>query len=377
MANPRARRLWLRLHRWLGLVLGLPVALLCLTGIALAYADDIDAALNPRLYPSPSAPAVPLDRVLAAAASACAGADTTWLWLPHGLGPARIACQPPGRPLQDIMVDVRDGGLLAVRDYARSPLGVIVGLHTTLLLGETGRLMASALAALLAVSVVSGAVLWWPRGPGAWRRALRVAPWQGPGLLHRLHRVGGAAAAAVLLLVAVTALRLQFPESAAALLRPEGGASSPYRIGAGLFALPASGAARLPADALVAAAAARFPNAVLTDVWLPAALDQPAMIAFRQPYEANKDAGSSVAWVDRTTGLVLRDHDPFAADPGLAALTWLENLHSGEALGLVGRLTVQAGAITALLLWGTGATAWWRRRRSARHSAGAVTRSSP
>lgn len=365
MARQRARRLWLASHRWLGLLLGPPVVLLCLSGIALSYADAIDAVLNPRLHPPAAAPAVPPGRLLQAAAGDCAGAAETWLWLPHGQGPARIACRPPGRPMLDIVVDTGDGRLLGVRDQRDSPLGFLVGLHTTLLLGEAGRLVAGALAAVLAVSVVSGAVLWWPRGgAGAWARALRIRPWRGPGLVWRLHRVAGALAGTVLLVVATTALRLQFPETAVTLLRPVDAVASAYRIGAGLRTPPPPEAEPLPVDALVAAAAAAFPpDAVLTDLWLPADPTRPAMIGFRQPFESNKDAGHSLAWVEQGTGHVLRRHDPFAADPGMAALTWLENLHSGEALGLAGRLAVEAAALVAALLWATGLWAWWRRRR--------------
>jgi len=267
----------------------------------------------------------------------------------------------------DIVVDAEDGRLLGVRDQRASPLGFLVALHTNLLLGEAGRLVAGALAAVLAVSVASGAVLWWPRGgTGAWGRAFRVRPWRGPGLAWRLHRVAGALAGVVLLVVSITALRLQFPETAVALLRPADAAASAYRIGTALRTPPPPPeTGPLPVDALVAAAAAAFPaDAVLTDIWLPADPTRPAMIGFRQPYESNKDAGHSLAWVEQGTGRVLRRHDPFAADPGMAALTWLENLHSGEARGRAGRLAVEAGARAAALLWATGLWTWWRRRRA-------------
>lgn len=362
----RARRAWLACHRWLGLVLGLPVALLCLSGIALSYADEIDALLNPHLHPPASAPAVPPGRLLQAAATACLGAAETWAWLPHGQGPARIACHPPGRPMLDIVVDVRDGRVLGVRDQRASPLGLLVALHTNLLLGEPGRLAAGALAAVLAVSVVSGAVLWWPQpGAATWRRALRIGPWRGPGLPRRLHRVVGAVAAAVLLVVALTALRLEFPETAAGLLRPADGVATAYRIDAGRPAASPPRDGPPSVDALVAVAASGIaPEAVLTDIWLPADPARPAMIGFRQPWESNKDAGHTLAWVDQRTGVVLRRHDPFATDPGMAALTWLENLHSGEALGLAGRLAVEAAALAVTLLWVTGLVAWWRRGRA-------------
>ena len=53
------RRFWLRLHRWLALVLGLPLALVALLGASLVVLKPLDRWLNAELFSVPAGPAAP------------------------------------------------------------------------------------------------------------------------------------------------------------------------------------------------------------------------------------------------------------------------------------------------------------------------------
>ena len=47
-----ARRFWLRLHRWAGIAMALPLILTALTGSILAFYVELERAINPQRYPA-------------------------------------------------------------------------------------------------------------------------------------------------------------------------------------------------------------------------------------------------------------------------------------------------------------------------------------
>jgi uncharacterized iron-regulated membrane protein len=46
------RRFWLRLHRWAGIAMALPLILAALTGSILAFYSELERAINPQRYPT-------------------------------------------------------------------------------------------------------------------------------------------------------------------------------------------------------------------------------------------------------------------------------------------------------------------------------------
>jgi uncharacterized iron-regulated membrane protein len=74
----RARRVWLGVHRWLGLGLGAVLALIGLTGSVIVFDHAIDAWLNPRLFTSRSSgPPLPVHVIVGTARAAVFTAGLT------------------------------------------------------------------------------------------------------------------------------------------------------------------------------------------------------------------------------------------------------------------------------------------------------------
>ena len=201
MAAAHLRRLWLQLHRWVGLSLGLLLLLSAFTGTLLLVGEPVDEALHPELYHAerPGQPA--LDPVIATLRAEF-GEDAAFTFRPP---------REAGETLHVFVSGPWNGTLFfdPVTGLERGRLGqtegffnTVFALHSTLLAHETGRAVLAASALAYTLLLATGLVLWWPR---VWRHALRVNTRYGlTRTLFDLHRVGGVLAGALVLVTVLS-----------------------------------------------------------------------------------------------------------------------------------------------------------------------------
>lgn len=367
--SSRARAPWRGLHRWLGLVLGPLFVLLGLSGSLLVWYTEIDAAIEPALrVPVPVVQG--WQPVLDALNAAHPARDRGWrIELPPGgrgvvtaryLKPAETA----GEFFAPLLVSVNpaSGEVLASRWWGRFAATWLFDLHYTLLLGEPGLTAVGVAGLLLALVIVAGTLLWWPRR-GHWGAALRLK-WDASVQrrhydLHKAFALGGGL---VLLVLALTGAALALPS----FVEPAVQALSPLRP------LPRPPLARvpgtplLPLDALLAAAQRHWPDAVPRWVDTPAAGSALVRVRLWRPGEPSRRFPRSYLWLDAQRGTVLAEHDARSGGAGEGLLAWLHPLHNGEAFGTAGRVLATLGGLVPL---GLALTGWWRwrdRRRAQR-----------
>lgn len=144
------RRILFQLHLWIGIALGLYIALISLTGSAIVFRRELDKTF-------------------------CG--ET-----PNGLP----ACEPP-------------------------LVTWFVELHDHLLAGRTGLLVNGIGAVLILVTCITGLVLWWPGRARWWPRMSIRASSSGPRFLRELHNVVGFWLFALVFLWALTGIYFAFP----------------------------------------------------------------------------------------------------------------------------------------------------------------------
>jgi uncharacterized iron-regulated membrane protein len=192
------RRLWLKIHRWIGLSLGPILALTALLGAVLVVALPIDRYAHPALFVAHGAtdagkgalaPALPLEplrqRVLAE-------------FGPH----TNLTLRPPRSPGETLWVYVRGpwegtlylhpatGAEQGRRGSHEGAYNLLFELHSSLLLEDTGKGILAFVALAYLFLLVTGVVLWWPtRWPPSLRIVLNRGLLRG---LFDLHRTGGA-----------------------------------------------------------------------------------------------------------------------------------------------------------------------------------------
>jgi|APMI01.1.fsa_nt_gi uncharacterized iron-regulated membrane protein len=372
MASSRARRLWLDVHLYVGLVVGGLFALLGLSGSVLVFYLGVDEALNPATQVSRAALDAPSpDAVLARVQTLYPEHDGPWrIEMPLAADDAlRVRYYNPpetaGRGFAPLMLSLDPHSLQVTSgrlwgDYAVTWL---YDLHYTLLLGKTGTTLVGIAGLVLLLSLFSGLYLWWPSRARLWAALRPVLRRGAVRKTYDLHVLSGAYGFVVLAVLALTGSVLALPNEAAGVVQ----AFSPLRPSFRAVArLPEeAGAAPIPLAEAVRIARGRFPGAELRWIETPGHAGKPIAVRFHQAFEPGRRFPRSQVWVHPFSGVILAVRDPLENSGGDTFMDWMHPLHNGEALGFGGRLLVCAAGLLPALAFVTG---WlrWRHKQAAR-----------
>lgn len=374
--SPRARRVWLQIHKVLGLALGLWFLLMGVTGSLLVYYRGLEAQLDARLREQPgvTAPAkiAEVHRTLVAAHPQ---RGTGWrIEVPSRPGEPVTArflkpVETQGAYFAPLLATTDPSGrmLVANRFWGDTPGTWLYDLHFSLLGGELGVKVVGWGGVALAASLISGLVIWWP-ARGRWRQALRLR--RGVSTVRRvydLHTVFGALGAVLLLILALTGSALALPD----LVKPMIASVSPLTPMPRPAVPPSTETTgpRLDADAAIARAVQAFPGAQVRWIDTPATDGGLYRIRLRQPGEPGDRFPDTLVWIDSTRGEIVARRDPRHFSAGDTVWQWMHPLHSGEGFGPVGRLLVCLCGVLPVLLAVTGLWRWLDKRRARRRTA--------
>lgn len=229
-------------------------------------------------------------------------------------------------------------------------------LHHHLFAGAAGETLTgiAGLAGLL--FVVTGIILWWRSrrafAPRLWPK--RLAP--GPVVSH--HRDLGIIVAPVLLLSLVTGTLMVFDPLRQALIGTELRPKVEARAVAGEPSV----------TAMLAAARARFPDAVLRRISFPSKPGDPVLVRMRQPSEWTPNGRTQLAF-DAATGRLLSFEDAVRANGPAAAAEKLYPLHSAKVGGLAMKLLMTVSGLALFVLGSLATWSFWARRAGKRRRA--------
>ncbi|MFO6445876.1 PepSY-associated TM helix domain-containing protein [Erythrobacter sp. NE805] len=344
------RRALSLVHRWLGGLVGLGLAVLGLTGAALLW--------KPWWVGVPLAPHAPSDAETLAMIEAAGRLGARYVTLPSaefGAGQAGLAAEGAGAYL------AHDGTLLARwGSIWDRPETFLFDLHHHLLMGKTGELLSGWLGIAAVLFCVTGLVLWWPT-----RRTFRLRalpPRMTRPAVIRHHRDIGAVLALPILLAGLT--------GALMVLKPLGSAVVAPLSPAGEVAAwqakpptPAVAASTLDWAAILAAARARFPDAELRMIVWPKAPGEAVTIRMRRPTEWHPNGRTTLTLA--SDGTLLTARDATAAPLAIRAQNALYPLHStrmaGSAMALPLRIVMTLAGLGLALLGSLAVVTFWRR----------------
>jgi uncharacterized iron-regulated membrane protein len=330
------------LHRWIGAIGGLLLAVLGLTGTLLVWRDELTfvahAGYPVRADPASLAKAVaiissgpqPIDRITFAG---------------DGLGVHQIVFKDGGGAY------LSQAGETVARWSAswQRPELWLFDLHHRLLIGDLGEAITGIAGLVGLFFVVTGVLLWWRT-----RRRFRLRPWPAtmkPGAIVHHHRDLGVVAAPLLLVSLVTGVLMVFPALGGGLLAD--GRSRPPRV----EGRAEQGSRDL--RPLFEAAAAMFPDSEFRRLQWPRKAGTPIALRLRQSFEWTPN-GRTFVYADPVTLAIIGRADPATGGAAASIREKLYPIHAAKTGGLAWKLAMSASGVALAMLGSLAVYAFWR-----------------
>ena len=326
----------LQIHRWLSLVLGLPVVLVALTGLPLALWEETDAITAPAFYPAGSAlDDGAIDRAILAVTTRHPDMSLDFIYFPRASAVMHVGGTMPSGEQIEVAVDGAGEQILSTRSHQGSVIGQIHAFHSRFFAGDVGQWLMFALAWALLVSTGSGVWLWLAQRT----RGAKAVPNKARAGARVLHNLVGIWSSGLLLTMALTTIVLTWP---------------------GLSETPMHNHDHLPSSAPPAGKIARIVKAhdgtaKLRSISLGGPLTAPVRVMVE-----NAAGILRVVLVDPAVGAVMSDR-PYSVTSTSA---FARGMHGGAALGHAGRWLMAGASILPMIMWLTGL--WMLVRRKGR-----------
>lgn len=349
------RRLLFQVHVWLGLLTGLYVAIICLTGAALVFRIDMQRALHPHLFtPSAAGPLADPVAVMESVSRAYPQHRLSGVDAPTSVRPTYLAYVTSDAEFRTVLIDPVTTAVLG--ELPEHPaIRTLQQLHYNLLGGRTGRTINGIGAFGILILCATGLVIWWP-GTAGWRPSSPRLWLTGRGW-RELHRAVGVWSMAFIAMWAITALSFVFPAGFRAVVSR----FSPITVTRSPQSAELVAGAPVPSwrqmvdRARVFAAGQPVARIVLPFGERGAFL---VMFADRSPTPASTELTS--IYLDRYTG----DRLAATAAPrtwGDAFMARMTPWHVGGVGGRAGRVMWFLFGLAPAVLFVTGMLMWWRR----------------
>jgi uncharacterized iron-regulated membrane protein len=359
------KRLW-QLHSWLGLVAGLGLVVIGLTGSLLVFHEELETLFNPALVrvEPVAAGRLPLDTLLAHAQRQLPNHEITG-WLvqhdaSHHLADQLYVIRHGRKEWLIATLDPFTGKLLASPRLGTSTLtGWLLELHYTFLADHTGTFIAGLFAVMLCLLGITGVWVyrefWKHLLTFRWRRGARL-------LFSDLHKFVGITSVAFNLILGFTGAYWNLTH---VIGEWKNGEPEQAKFEHRLYA------ATLSLDALVRDAAVRLPGFRANFISLPSDPAAPAVTLWGavEPREFLRAPYGSTVVYDPQTGAHRSTTDLRTAGWWPRVVDTFTPLHYGTFGGLPVKILWCLGGLAPGVLAVTGFILWRLRRRGARRPA--------
>lgn len=376
------RRLMFQIHMWVGLILGLLLALLGLSGSILVYDDAIGELLAPVPRATAQGEELPLSKIIEAARAA-AGRGAMQIGLAREAGdpvsvrvtkpragegggrgegrgerrPAdvqRAGAQGGPQSATQVFIDPVSGAVLGARKAQLPPiLAFSHQLHGNFLMGREGRQFVGWLGVAMLALGVTGLALWWPKR-GQWKYAFLVRRTAKGLRFHReLHAATGIWFFVVFMIVSFSGVVIAFPSTFGLAGGGQAGGGVTFNLREGPQITPVAGAAAIGADEALAMARAAMPDATPTSLSLPIRPDRTIMVNMLAHGAVN-----ATVYIDPWRARVVAKRDP-----SQSFMAWQRPLHQGSGLGAIWKALVFLSGLVPALFVITGVIMWLKKRK--------------
>ncbi|MEH2274132.1 MAG: PepSY-associated TM helix domain-containing protein [Nostoc sp.] len=370
MHSKKLRDFVLRLHRYIGLAVGLIAIAIGLTGSLLVFHDEISDFLLHRQIGTitPSGERLPVEVILNQVKTAYAnqpGVTIDRIYMsakPNA--PAIVVPRKRESDLAELYVNPYTGVVLGNSQeiFSEKFFSVVYELHYSLLAGKTGYAIAGIAALLMCILSITGILLW----PG-WRKLLngfKIKLDAHPKRVNfDIHKVAGIVTAIFIVLTGFTGFCWNFSDFTKPIIYAVTFTRKPALEP---VSVPVPGKTPLELADQLKTARATFLNAMLGTIYFPRKPEDALSIRFKLPQD-NDENGQSYVYLDQYSGKVLRVDNILEMPLGDRVLNSFEPLHYGTFGGIPTRIFYVFVGLAPLILFITGFVMWQYRHRTKPH----------
>ena len=354
MTKTDLRKLWLQVHKWIGICLAIVFVPLSFSGSMLVWHETLDAAINPQreIAGDGHASLTASAYVYAAQKHMDSGHQISSIRFEDGHAVMVTATdmklpEESYRPLNrtNMWLDPADGRLLDKRGRSSGFVPTMEQLHGSLFIPMYGRPIIGFIGLAMLVSSLSGLWLWWPVS-GSFSKGLK---WRRSGDTYgNVHHMAGFWVCAPLAMLSLTGAWIAFPEISAKLSGTTAPSLADRMIRMRTRPLPTT---NLDVDSVVAKAMAKQPGPLAVITW-PTERDSAWRVAVQS---TGKSAQVSVD--DKTGEASVGGGNR----PGRIGQT-LRRMHDGSEMGAIWQGMIFLAGLLPTILGVTGLVMWWRSR---------------
>jgi len=359
----RPQQLWLRralfqVHLWSGLIVGLYIFVIGLSGSILVFKDDLEQLGRSTLAQVGAGPQADILSVAGEMQKHHPGATLYTVLTPSPERPVFRGYLQVDGALTTIDADAVTGRVLPASRWQKS-LNWIENLHIFLLAGDAGLIANGVGAVCLFLLSITGLLIWWP-GVRRWKRALVVrfhTNWK--RVNFDLHNVGGFWPLALILFWSVSGIYFTWPAQVTRtvdVISPVISAAPPkYEM------KPGQPGARTDMRAVLAQAAALTPHASLAGIGLSNSHHEPIVVDMARGEQGDL-LQTDYLYFHPSTGEHLATWHYGANQTAGDWIIWLMHpLHFGTSWGIAVKILWAALGLSLPLLAITGALMYWNR----------------
>lgn len=348
-----------KLHLWLGLCSGLVVVIVSLTGCLFVFEEEIRNLTQKEIRfikPIPGKEFISINTL-----HACIQKE-----LPNETIKQIRIFSAPDKAWQVHLTEEKAAAInpytgALIKIYSRKDwLSIVEKIHTSLLLGNTGKWIIKINVALFLVLLITGIILWWPSNKARRKQSFKVK-WNASGkrINYDFHNVFGFYSSLLLLLIVLTGLYMSFDWMKRLAYFATG--SNYLKITPSKINTPAGAEIMLTSAAVYNTATQQYPGAAETHINMPQKNGEAFKIKMHYPSPTYKKVNELL-------------FNPYSGEIITAALYKNYNagdiikhsnrdLHTGAFWGLFGKILAFLASLIAASMPITGFAIWWVRTK--------------
>lgn len=359
------KKIFGKLHLWLGLASGIVVFIVCITGAIWAFSPEIENALQSyRHVQAREQSFLSVTKLKGIAEKYMPGKKAKSIDFEGKDKSAAVYFYGEGY-YNTVFLNPYDGAFLKFKDNETDFFGIVISGHYSLWLGEVGEAIVKWATVIFLIMLISGIVLWWPKNKAARKQRFKVKLGTSPKRLnYDLHNVLGFYAAWVLVFAAITGIVWTFDWAAdAEYWLASNGKEMPEYPNPVSKRQPANTIVLNGIDSVFNARPQQYNNPYLASVRFPENDSAAFNISF-YPYKRYYDSDDFYFNQYTFSEIPVAAFGKYADANGGEKLSRMNfDIHIGNILGLPGRIAMFLAVLVGASLPVTGFYIWWGRNK--------------